>query len=321
MPSGMRLITALCVLVGCTVAQLTVEEKIAGLQKGEKQNGVFAMSDNDFDELVFTRPRTFTVFAMTTRLSPQANCVPCQELASEFRLVQQAYARANPEEVKAGKVFFVFVDTDTSPRTFQKLTGVKPQLELFRITPDTRRVPKGDDKFGLGGKNAEQIARWVSDSTGLKVEIRRPIDKTKFVINMSILIAVVLAIRFASGVNFFKTHIFWGLVVMAFVCLMTSGHMWNTIRKPPPMGRGQFVNPSTQGQFLNETYWVFIMYFLFSCGVILMGDISVNYAGTMAKKTSYSILGAVLYVIFLSSAVNTYKQKQRGYPYSAFYPW
>ena len=96
-------------------------------------------------------------------------------------------------------------DSDAAPRTFHKLCGAKPELALFRISPDTHGLPRKSDYMPLSDKKAEDIAKYVSNSIGSPINIRRPMDKTKLFLFLTIVGICFTAYRFASNIEFFKS--------------------------------------------------------------------------------------------------------------------
>jgi len=127
----------------------------------------------------------------------------------------------------------------------------------------------------------------------------------------------------ASGVRMPRSYAFWATVTMLMTLTMTSGQMWNRIRGAPNMGRDGnrmvSISPDRNQQFVYETYWVFFMYALCSVGAILLGDGAANKSVAKGRRKTCAIVGSVLFVVFFSLVISTFKTKNRQYPYSLLF--
>ena len=103
------------------------------------------------------------------------------------------------------------------------------------------------------------------------------------------------------------------------VVLMTSGHMWNTIRSPPYAGQDnkkiQIVMPQFQAQFVIESQ---IMAGVYAVSALLLIGL-INYVPKIESPTKQKITAAALMFLFVltfSLGILLFRMKGTGYPFS-----
>lgn len=105
-----------------------------------------------------------------------------------------------------------------------------------------------------------------------------------------------------------------------FFCFaMISGQMWNHIRGPPFIHKGQngqiaYIHGSSQGQFVVETYIVMVLYAAVVLGIILLTE-AARGKGDKNKRRLFAIFGLVLLSVFFSILLSVFRTKTHGYPY------
>merc|ERR1711881_345527 len=256
-----------------------INEKVQNLHELSKSQGLIKINSDKFDSYVRQRPRNYSVIAMTTALNPQRGCSVCAEAYEEYKILYQSYRRFNHDDFMGNKVFFILVDYDEAAEVFQSLK-LNSAPGFFHFPSSDKKASKSDDKLDIQrkGYQATMLAKWVADRTGVAIDIVRPPSYAGLVIIL-VVVALITLMAFATGFNFdwLKSTKLWATIAIFVVLTMASGQMWNHIRGPPPMGRGQgnrmaFIANGSQMQYIFETYWVFVMYGLTSHGVILLGD-------------------------------------------------
>ena len=70
-----------------------------------------------------------------------------------------------------------------------------------------------------------------------------------------------------------------------------------------------------QGQFVFETYFIFLLYGLITFGMILLIDAAEN-KGDIGRRRLCSIIGLALFAFFFSLILSIFRSKAGGYPYS-----
>jgi len=263
---------------------------------------------------------------MTTALNPQRGCAVCTEAYEEYKILYDSFRRNNHQDFIDNKVFFILVDYDEAAEVFQSLK-LNSAPGFFHFPASDKKASKSDDKLDIQrkGYQANILAKWVSERTGVSIEVVRPPSYAGLVIIMGI-IGLITLMAFATGFNFswLKSTKLWATLAIFIVLTMTSGQMWNHIRGPPPMGRGRgnrmaFIADGSQMQYIFETYWVFVMYGLTSYGAILLGDKAGDKSIEGSQRKVYGIGGVIMFVLFYSLALQTFREKYQGYPYKLLF--
>lgn len=219
------------------------------------------MNGHKFKEFVKTAPRNYSMIVMFTALQAARQCVICRPAADEYTVLANSYRYSSSY---SNKLFFAMVDFDEGSDVFQSLRlNTAP---VFMHFPAKGKAKSGDtmdiQRIGIA---AEAIAKWVQERTDVQVRVFRPP-------NYSGTIAVIMLVSFVGGflylkrnnLEFLQNKQLWGLLAVLFTFAMTSGQMWNHIRSPPFVHKGQnggvsYFHGSSQGQLVFETYIVMVL--------------------------------------------------------------
>lgn len=111
----------------------------------------------------------------------------------------------------------------------------------------------------------------------------------------------------------------WATGALFFCFAMVSGQMWNHIRGPPFVHKGQngqisYIHGSSQGQFVLETYIIMLLNGAIVFGVILLTE-AANKKGDVKKKKLMAIIGLIMLSVFFSLLLSIFRTKTQGYPY------
>jgi oligosaccharyltransferase complex subunit gamma len=100
------------------------------------------------------------------------------------------------------------------------------------------------DPMDYSGFSAESFAEFLSEETGYKVGVARPVNyfqlATKVFLAVGAAAVLKLAYRYFAFIIYHKTT--WTIISILIILTMTSGHMWNRIRTPP------FLMPGKNGE-------------------------------------------------------------------------
>jgi oligosaccharyltransferase complex subunit gamma len=116
------------------------------------------------------------------------------------------------------------------------------------------------------GISAEVIAKWIQERIPeMQIRVFRPP-------NYSGTIAMLMLVSFVGGflylrrnnLEFLYNKQLWGTLAVLFCFAMISGQMWNHIRSPPFVHKGQnggvaYIHQGSQGQLMIETYIVMFL--------------------------------------------------------------
>lgn len=211
------------------------------------------------------------------------------------------------------------VDFDEGSDVFQMLRlNTAPVFMHF----PAKGKAKGGDTMDIQrvGISAEAISKWVQERTDIQIRIFRPP-------NYSGTVAVVMLVAFVGGflylkrnnLEFLQNKQLWGLLAVLFTFAMVSGQMWNHIRSPPFVHKGQnggisYFHGSSQGQLVFETYIVMVLNALVVIGMILLTESGAQ--NDTRKGKLMAIVGLVFVAVFFSLLLSAFRSKAHGYPYS-----
>lgn len=301
------------------------DERVSNLYQMTYNKGLIKMDTKKFDDYVRIRPRNYSVIAMTTALNPKRGCQVCKEAHSEFTILYNSYRTNNNKDFQDKKVFFAIIDFDDASDVFQQLK-LNSAPGFFHFPPSTAKSGK-EDKLDLqrSGFQAENLAKWVNDRTGVAIQVTRPPSYFGLII-IGVFGLLIFSMAYMTGFKFdwLLNKSLWSIICILLVLLMISAQMWNHIRGPPPMGKGHgnrmvFIAPSSQMQYVFETYWIFLVYGAISYSAIMLADKGGDTLIENGKRRVYSFTGIVFFFIFYSLLLATFRQKYQGYPYKLIF--
>ena len=125
--------------------------------------------------LLDSKPRNYSFIVMTTALNQQRGCSICAEAHQEFKILYNSYRSGNQEDFEGNKIFFGLVDYDDASEVFS-LLKLSSAPGFFHFPVSSQKVHKTDDKLDISRKGfqADAMAKWVADRTGVKINVIRP---------------------------------------------------------------------------------------------------------------------------------------------------
>ncbi|UXI22282.1 hypothetical protein NH340_JMT08225 [Sarcoptes scabiei] len=280
--------------------------------------------------------RNYTIVVMLTALSPGRQCSVCRSAADEFSIVANSWRYSSQF---TSELFFALVDYDEGSEIFQQLKiNSAPVFLLFkdrnvRINTLSLKHAEQMDIQRIGFA-AETIARWIHERTKIQIRIVRPQNYTAtfLLIIMLVFFSLILYVR-RNNFDFLSNTTSWAIISLAIIFAMTSGQMWSHIRGPPLLHRSQhgisYIHNSSGGQFIIETYFIFLIYSIITIGFIFMiqsvkqqssstgGNNMANGKNSDPKRKKVMlIISIVLIAIFFSFLMSIFRSKAHGYPYS-----
>ena len=254
---------------------------------------------------------------MFTALSPSRQCAVCKQASDEYNLVANSYRYS---QLFSNKLFFAMVDFDEGPDVFQSMKlNTAPVFMHFPAKGKPKKLDSMDlQRVGFG---ADAIAKWIGERTEVNIRVFRPPNYTGTVALLMLLSLVggLLYLR-RNNLEFLYNKTAWSLIALFFVFAMTSGQMWNHIRGPPFVQKGQnggvaYIHGSSQGQFVLETYFVMMIYGLIVAGMIMLTEAGESKAD-VGKRKIFAVVGLGLLAFFFSLILSIFRSKAGGYPYS-----
>lgn len=228
------------------------------------------------------------------------------------------------------------VDFDEGPDVFQAMKlNTAPVFMHF----PAKGKPKKADNMDLQrvGFGAEAISKWIAERTEVNIRVFRPpnytgqcpVEKAREITNHILgTVALLMLMSLVGGLlylrrnnlEFLYNKTAWSLMALFFVFAMTSGQMWNHIRGPPFVQKGQnggvaYIHGSSQGQFVLETYFVMMIYGLIVAGMIMLTEAGES-KSDVGKRKILAVVGLGLLAFFFSLILSIFRSKAGGYPYS-----
>lgn len=206
----------------------------------KSRGNMVTLDDSTYQYYAATSPRPYSLIVFMTAAHPKFKCSICKQIDQEMSLVAQAYHKQSKDDQQ---VFFVRLDYESAPKTFQSY-GVQSVPMLFHIPPSVSADKAGKDysvsardKYQIpASPDAESIAGFLRDRTGVSVEIKRSM------IMSYVLLAVVFAIMAAlvkPVINSLPTILalvrntgLWAVVSAGVYTCAISGLIFDIIRQP-----------------------------------------------------------------------------------------
>jgi len=296
---------------------LTLNDRVQQLTDLSNKRPIIKMNVQKFNDFVKGSPRNYSVIAMFTALSPQRGCQICGAAHEEYLIVANSF-RFN-SQVYSNKLFFALVDFDEAGPIFQSM---KLYTAPVFVHFPAKGKPLPQDKMDIQrfGVEAEAISRWIAERTDVQIRVFRPpnYSGTMALVIITVLVGGLLYLK-RNNLEFLYNKNAWGLASLFIVFFMTSGQMWNQIRGPPVVQRGQngisYIHRSSQGQLVIETYIVFLLNAAITVGMILLIE-SGKRKTDIRRRRIMLVVGLGMFALFFGMILSIFKSKASGYPYS-----
>merc|ERR1711981_1393229 len=191
-----------------------INEKVANLHDMTMRQGIIKINSDKFDLYVRMRPRNYSVIAMTTALNPQRGCSVCAEAYDEYKILYNSFRTQNHQDFKDNKVFFILVDYDEAAEVFQSLK-LNSAPGFFHFPASDKKASKTQDKLDIQrkGYQADQLAKWVAERTGVTVNVVRPPSYAGLFVILAV-VALCAVLAFMTGFNFewMKSATLWATI-------------------------------------------------------------------------------------------------------------
>ncbi|KAM0789294.1 hypothetical protein ACM66B_000134 [Microbotryomycetes sp. NB124-2] len=328
----MRLSTAALLCASVAVSCVDGKPSTSSVPKRERfrqlansNNGVVSLNSALYDEITAT-PRDYSVSVVLTAMSPQFKCAPCQLMQPEYDLVARQWKKQSRSD--DNEHFFAVLDFVNGQEIYQRMNlQTAPTFQLFMPTEGARASPKTSADtfdFGRAGFRAEAIAQYVQSTAKVPLNFARPVDKSKLISSVVIGFCMLFsAYRLRAQLkNIFSATHLWAFGTLFVILLMTSGYMWNQIRKPPymqagPKGQVSYVTGGYSNQLGIETHIVAAIYAVLGFSAFALSHILPNVRDPVKQRFGVYLWTGISFVMF-GVLINLFKIKQGGYPFKIF---
>ncbi|KAI8818143.1 uncharacterized protein EV422DRAFT_191710 [Fimicolochytrium jonesii] len=301
--------------------------KIEGLDG--KLDRKAAIKFNTADFMAFTEaPRNYSLFVCLTALAPEMSCLPCSQFEREYNLVAKSWHKAGVPH----SLYFAQLDFSAGREIFDQF-HVKTVPMVLHYPPTEGPLATDDsstsdepEHYNLNrqGFKAEALARYASDIVKHEFIIKRPMNWEIYgtMVGSFILLAFFIALAWPAIVAGVQSRKVWSTVLIAWVVIMSSGHMWNSIRGPPYTGtrdkQPEFISPGFQNQYILETHIIAVLYA--ACSISFVALVTrIPTISHPASQRSAAYACAAGFVIVYSLALRLFRAKNGSYPYKLLF--
>ncbi|XP_021342211.1 tumor suppressor candidate 3-like [Mizuhopecten yessoensis] len=296
----------------------TVGEKVQQLSDWNNKKSIIRLNGEKFKQYVKAAPKNYSVVVMLTALQAQRQCSVCRQANDEFTILANSWRYS---QQYSNRLFFTMVDYDEGADVFSSLKlNTAPVFMHF----PAKGKPKKSDTMDIHrvGFAAEQIAKWVGERTDIQIRVFRPPNYSG-TLALALLLSLIGGLLYLkrNNLEFLYNRTFWGIGALCIIFAMTSGQMWNHIRGPPVMhknpqtGQINYIHGSSQGQFVAETYIVFLLNAAVVGGFVMLNEANMVKSDS-GKKRILAVVGLGCVVFFFSLLLSVFRSKYQGYPYS-----
>ncbi|KAG0272304.1 oligosaccharyl transferase subunit ost3/OST6 [Linnemannia exigua] len=304
-------------------SEALLQKKVSRLEaKASKNKGIIQLDSLAFED-VMAKPRNYSMVVLFTAISPEFNCVPCQNFDPEYKMVAAGWSKL----ANKSQLFFSVLDFKAGQAIFQKFgMNSAPSVLYFPASTSISHDPSQDRyDFGKSGFQAEPFAEWLQSRSGVKVKVQRPFDFMGLAIKvLGTFTAVFAAAVFAKkGRKIFSSKYFWSTVSLITIFVMISGHMWNQIRQPPYSvpnrdGRSGFIAQGFQNQFGLETQIVAVLYSLLTAATIGLIAVVPRIENPFGQRTAVWVCMGMFTFTF-SVLIQIFRIKNPSYPFTLMF--
>ncbi len=202
------------------------------------------LDDSTYSYYATAKPRPYSLIVFLTAAHPKFKCSICKQIDQEMTLVAEAYNKACAEKKEDPNVFFVRLDYESAQKTFNSY-GVTSVPLLFHIGPmvstdrsaEKANVIQARDKFQVPSTvDAESIASFLRDRTGVSVEIKRSMIGSYVMLLVIFGVLAALVRPIINSLEFWLSIIrrksIWALASAGVYTCAISGLIFDIIRSP-----------------------------------------------------------------------------------------
>lgn len=312
----MKILNILILFISTALAKSSLLEKYDNLSK--KSDFVVKLNDKSYDDLINNPERDFSVAVTLTAMDERMKCLPCHKFQPEFSSVAKHTKKSSNKD----NIIFASLDFMDGQSVFQRMQ-LNTAPSLFYHPAHTSKSVLYD--FNRQGFLAERIVDFINANSEFNYTYKRPIDHTKTLQLLFVLaIVTILAKRYWNSLTkpFILSKWSWATVTLTTIVVMTSGYMWNQIRKPPQMvmtkqGAQYFANGVTT-QYRVETIIISSIYTLLAVSIVVLSTLVPKIDNPSRQRVAVYLWTFILMITF-SVLVYIFRMKQPSRLFSSSY--
>ncbi|KAI8387500.1 hypothetical protein BD560DRAFT_382710 [Blakeslea trispora] len=301
------------ILLGLVSADPKKDKLISLVQS----NNLVKLNSNTYDRFTEGK-RDYGMVVLLTALGSQFNCMPCRQFDPEYELVAKSFSGTKEKD----NLFFGHLDFQDGQAIYQKLKLMSAP-NVFYFPPQKAGETVEFVKYDLtrSGFQAENFAEFLSQQTGFKVPVKRPIDYTQVTkkVILAVVAAAVLKFAYRNFAFIFYHKNTWTVISIGIILVMTSGYMWNRIRQPAfflPGKNGEinYIAAGFSSQLGAESQIIASVYGVLAFSLIALITSVPKLEDPLRQRIGIYIWLACLIFIF-SALLGIFKIKNGGYPF------
>ncbi|CAH8594243.1 unnamed protein product [Heterobilharzia americana] len=299
----------------------TLENKVRRMSELSTGQSYINLNFDQFNLLLRSQPRNYSVILLLTALGSGRNCVPCKQAFEEFQIVATSWKYSKQRD---NRLFFAVGDFDNAPAIFESLHQ-ETAPSIVHVSPKGSIKPSDYMEIMVHGFSAEAIVRWIADLTQIQIRVFRPPSYTGTML-LALFMSLGAAVLYFRRINLecLYNRSLWSAISLGIILCAISGQVYNHIRGPPlfhaapPKGEIKaFIYGGSDYQFVAETFIVMILYIACSGGILLMNEVGSTTDPT--KRKVFTISGIALFMISVNLILSVFRKKYPGYPYGLFF--
>jgi hypothetical protein len=200
------------------------------------------LDDSTFNYYAISKPRPYSLIVFLTANHPKFKCSICKQIDNELTLLAESYERELKETSAEKNLFFLRLDYESSQKVFESY-GLKSVPMLFHISPNSQNEKGREyevsprDKYQVPqDPDAESIATFLRDRTGISIKIKRSMLYAYFV--MIVFFAVIAASvqpvinSLPFWLSIVQSKLLWLIISGGIYTCAISGLIFDIIRSP-----------------------------------------------------------------------------------------
>ena len=205
---------------------------------------MITLDDATYAYYAVSQPRPYTLIVYMTAANPKYKCSVCKLIDREFSLLAQSYVLGVRNVKGTQNMFFVRLDYEQAPRTFQSYQIMSVPL-IFHINPH-QGDREGEKDYDIHQRDklqipqepdAEFIGNFIRERTGVSIAIIRSMIVVYIVLIIFFIIIGLLVKPVINSLPFWlsiiRMKVLWISVSAGVYTCAISGLIFDIIRSPP----------------------------------------------------------------------------------------
>ncbi|KAG8966877.1 oligosaccharyl transferase subunit ost3/OST6 [Tulasnella sp. 419] len=290
-------------------------------------NGIIKLNNQLFDAIT-SAERDWSVSVTLTAMAPNFKCKPCHEFAPSFDAVARSWKKVSKKN--RDYHFFAVLDFADGQEVFRRMGLNTAPFSFFypaKQGPLLETHPKTDTwsfDFNTRQFDPASFSKELSPHTPVPIPYSPPPPYELYFTMAVVAVTTFICYQFFWNqiMSVFGSRWTWGVMSLALIVTMISGHMFTKIRASPyaQMGRGNVVHyiaPGYQNQYGAETQIVGGLYTVLALSQIAL-TLFVPRLPSASRQRAAVYIWVLVSCMIYSVLLAVFKLKNGGYPFRLF---